>query len=488
MISKFKPQRIRSLGTHRNWAAIFFAESSLELATAKTVGGQVNVDRQTSANVAATEEGANPKAALESAVQSLRQQIDPREHRIVTAVSCEDVFCQSLRLPTTQADELKQMLDLQIDTLTPLPLEDVVYSFEPLEKTDTDTKVLVAVARKAAVNERVGALEAAGLEAEVVAVDTLAAFHGLVRRDVLPRDEKLNVFVLFTVSAANVVVYSHGSPVTVRSIVAGEGILSSAENKAALREELTRTLVAAEAEMPKCETGRMTFATWSERLRAEVEELARTWSDRAEFLSNGSAPSPALSLCVETATEEAVRLNLLPDEWRQRRRTARFRKTLIRAAIAVGAVYLLAVAVFLTMMGIRRAQLSRVESEIKKHGGEFTDARQLHRLLFEMQKQIDPKYSALEVLRQVSALMPADNSLKLASFDFKKDATVKLRGQTASAGTATEFISRLEKCELFSKVNTGSMRTDGGLTKFDVVCSLKSGAGAAPAGGLFGAK
>jgi hypothetical protein len=482
MISMLKPRRIASLGAHRNWAAIFFGESTLELATAKTVGGQVNVDRQTSANAEATGENADPKAALDAAVRSLRQQIDPHEHRIVTAVGCEDVFCQSLRLPTTQADELKQMLDLQIDTLTPLPLEDVVYSFEPLEKTETDTKVLVAVARKAAVNERVGALEAAGLEAEVVAVDTLTAFRALVRRGVLPRDEKLNVFVLFTVTAANVIVYSHGGPVTVRSIVASEGVLGSPENKTTLREELSRTFVAAEAEMPSCEIGRVTFATWSDRLRGEVEELARTWSDHAEFLSNGSAPSPAISLCVETASEEAVRLNLLPDEWRQRRRTARFRKTLIRAAITVGAVYLLAVAVFLAMMGIRRAQLSRVESEIRRHGGEFTNARQLHRLLVEMQKEIDPKYSALEVLRQVSALMPENNTLKLASFEFKKDATVKLRGQTPLAATATEFISRLEKCELFSKVSTGSMRTDGGLTKFDVVCSLKSGAGAPPPG------
>jgi len=65
---------------------------------------------------------------------------------------------------------------------------------------------------------------------------------------------------------------------------------------------------------------------------------------------------------------------------------------------------------------------------------------------------------------------------------------VKLRGQTAAATTATDFISRLEKCDLFSKVTTGSMRSDpggGGLTKFDVVCSLKSGAGAPTAGPLW---
>ena len=488
MISLFKPQRITQMRTHRNWAAIFFGESSLELATAKTVAGQVNVEHQAAANTAPTDENADSQAALNSAVQSLRRQVDPREHHIVTAVGCEDVLCQSLRLPTTQDDELKQMLELQIDNLTPLPLDEVVYSFEPIERTETDTKVLVAVARKAAVNERVAALEAGGLEAEVVSVDALAVFRTLVRRSVLPRDARLNIFVLFSATAANVIVYSQGNPATVRSIVVGEGAINSAENQAALREELSRTLVAAEAEMPRCETGRVTFATWSERLRGEVQELARTWSDHAEFLSNGSAPSPALSLCIETASEEAVRLNLLPDEWRQRRRAARRRRTFIRGAITAGAVYLVAVFAFLTMMGVRKAQLSRVESEIRRQQGHFSRARELHKLLVEMQKQIDPKYSAIEVLRAISSLMP--DNLKLISFEFKKDATVKLRGQTASAATATEFISRLEKGDLFSKVSLGSMRQDpgaAGLTKFDVVCTLKS-AVSAPIRGFYGTK
>ena len=486
MISILKPRRIASLGAHRGWAAVFFGESSLELATAKSVGGEVNIERQTSASAAPAAENTDPQTRWDAAVQSLRQQVDPHEHRIVTAVGCEDVLCQSLLLPTTQDAELKQMLDLQIDAITPLPLEEVVYSFQPIEKTETDTKVLVAVARKAAVNERVAALEAAGLQPEVVAVDALAMFRALVRRRVLPQDEHLNAFVLLSPTAANVIVYSRGNAVTVRSIVLGDEALGSAEGKMALHEELVRTLVAAEAEAAGDQIGRVTFATWSERLSQAIEELARGWSGRAECLRNGTAPSPALSLCVETASEGAARLNLLPDEWRQRRRTARFRKRLIHAAIAAGAVYLLALVVFLTIMAIRRAQLSRVESEIKSKQTQFAQARELHQLLVEMQRQIDPKYSALEVLRQISALMP--DNLKLISFEFKKDATVKLRGQTAAVTTVTDFISRLEKCDLFSKVTAGSMRSDpggGGLTKFDVVCSLKSGAGAPTAGPLW---
>jgi hypothetical protein len=39
---------------------------------------------------------------------------------------------------------------------------------------------------------------------------------------------------------------------------------------------------------------------------------------------------------------------------------------------------------------------------------------------------------------------------------------------------ANEYIGRLEACPLFTSVKTVSVRTEGNLTKFEVVCVLKS--------------
>jgi hypothetical protein len=46
---------------------------------------------------------------------------------------------------------------------------------------------------------------------------------------------------------------------------------------------------------------------------------------------------------------------------------------------------------------------------------------------------------------------------------------------------ANDFISRLEKNALFAGVKTVSVRTEGNLTKFEVVCSLKSAVIGTPA-------
>lgn len=455
----------------RGWAAIVFGETSLQLATVRPASHEI--DRQASEDV--------PEENPGSALAKLRLQVDPRGHRIITAISGEDVMCQIVRLPTADPGELRQMLTLQIDNLAPLPAEEMVYGFESLEATGTETRLLVAVASKAAVNERVAALEAAGLPPESVDVETLAVFRELMRRNLLPADEKLNALVLVDHKATTFLVHSNGSVVAMRSVMVDD--IGEAATQAAVKEELQRTLVAAEIEKPASESGRITFATWNDSLRAGVADLAQHWGGNAEILANGSSPNPSVSVCLEAALSGGSRLNLLPEEWRERRRAAKLRRTLIRGGIAVGAAYVFALIVFLAAVGIQKARVSSVNNKIKALSGDYEKSRTLHKTLVAMQKQLDTKYSALEVLREASVLMP--DNVKLNGFLFKKDDAVTLRAQAQSAALATDYISRLEKSPLFAKVTTGSMRSEpgSGLTKFDVVCTLKSAAPAAITGG-----
>ena len=477
----FDPRKLARIGQTRGWAAVAFGGSSLELTTARADGADLRVLQEASASAAPPEGVEDAKPQWQVAAQSLRQHFDPREYRVVTSVSCEDVLCQTLRLPATDPNELKQMLDLQIDNITPLPLEEVVYSFEPLETVDGQTRVLVVLARKATVNERVEALEAAGLPPEIVSVDALAMFRALSKRNALPADDKLNVLVIFGATSANVIVYSQGVPLAVRSVILSAEAITSNEGESLLREELQRTLVAAGAEQPQRALGSMMFLGGGDEHQSLAKRVASGLNTESSFLTNGTVPSAALSLCLQCASGGAVQLNLLPDEWRQRRRAAALRQRLIRGAIAAGAVYAVALVVFLTLMAVKTSQLHRVDLKIKNLQGDFKTARQLQSRLIAMRKQLDTQSSALEVLREITMRMP--EGVKLNYFNFKKDQTVTLKGQSPSAAIALDFQSRLEQCELFSKITAGQSRTEaGGLTKFDLVCTLKTttGVGTAP--------
>jgi type II secretory pathway component PulL len=474
MIAALKSRLLTRMGGARAWAAIFFGEEALEMTIARGApGGQLNVLRQSSASLAQADESAPAKSRWQTAARSLRQQFDPRDHRVVTAVGCEHVFCQTLTLPTAEPAELKQMLDLQIDNLTPLPLDEVVYGFESLERLDGQTRVLVAIARKDAVNDRVEVLEAAGLPPEIVSVDALAVFRALLKRGVLPSDESVNALVVLS-TAANFIVYSRGLPLAIRSIVLGEHSLDTAEGRQLVRQELQRSLLAAGADLPQSQIGRVTILALTEGYRSVADALATDWTARTEVLANGAVPAPALSLCMECAVGEAPPLNLLPEEWRQRRRDARRRQLLWRCVVVAGALYLLIMAVFLSLMAVRRAQLRQVQTQIREATPLYQDARGLHGQLLAMQRQLDTKQSALELLREVSTRMP--DNLKLNAFQFRATQTVTLRGQAQSPNTIYEFEDRLRQTGLFSEIKeAGPLRTGGagGLTTFDIVCTLK---------------
>jgi Tfp pilus assembly protein PilN len=476
MKSLFNPRQLTRIGQARGCAAVAFTGSNLELTTARAEDGDVRVLQQASASAAPPEGAENTTLQWQVAAQSLRRQFNPDEHRVVTSINCEDVLCQTLRLPATAPAELKQMLDLQIDNITPLPLEEIVYSFEPLESFDGETRVLVAIAPKETVNERVAALESAGLAPEIVSVDTLTMFHALSKRNALPTDDRLNVLVILNPTAANVIVHSQSVPLALRSIVLSAEAVHSAEDESLLREELQRTLVATQAENPQRGVGTVTFLTQDEGLKSLAERVSVGLSTASGFLTNGAVPSPAMSLCLQYAAEAPMPLNLLPDEWRTKRRAAAFRQRLIRGAIAVGAVYVLILAVFLTLLAVRVSRLHGVEKEVRSLQGRFMRARQTQGELVTMRKQLDTKYSALEVLREITMLMP--DNVRLSEFAFKKDQTVGLKGQAPSAAVSDDFLSKLEKSELFANVTPNRSSTEaGGLTKFDLVCTLKTATG-----------
>jgi hypothetical protein len=456
-----------------------FTPTGLHTATVRAMGDSVQavpVDNVTPVP-------ADDPLPIAAAAATLRKQLDPREHRIVTAIGCEDVLFQTLDLPSENAAELRQMLELQIDTITPLPVEEVVYDFMPLAKHDGQTRVLVAVARKDAINERVSALESAGLPPESVTVDAVAVFHALSARGQLPGDTKFNLLLLLSREVANVMVYKDGQPRSVRSVMLDEGTLDHAEGLAALLAELQRTLMSDAAGEPDSETGLLTVLTFDETLRGVCEEMTRAWDGRAEFLNNGSAPTPAMSLCLESAGSTA-RLNLLPDEWRQKRQTARRRQNLMRAGIAVVFLYLAGLVAFLSWLTIKGNELSGLIAETTKLGPAHTQAVGLHNEFLAMQRQLDPRYTALEFFREVSVGLPGEIELSLFAvkgekIENKDRKVVRIKGRAKKYDLIHTYESNLRRCEQFESVTEqGRIVTSAdGWSSFELICLIKTTSG-----------
>lgn len=426
---------MRRLGQARPWVGIVSDATGVSLATTET---------------------AQHVADLAEA----RRQCPPSDHRFVTAISGADVWCHTLMLPSTDTTELEQMARLQLDDLSPLPTEEIVCGFLPLERTETHTRLLLAIAPKAIVNERVAALETAGLPVEVVGVDALAVFRAMVRCHRLPQEERLHLFVWRGTDSVSVIGFLRGQPLWVRSM--------KVANPDELVGEIRQTRLAMEWAQPGVPFGEVMIAGADEAWRGKLGASAR-------FITDGEVPTVAAALREETTAERGGTLNLLPDEWRQQRRAARLRRRLAQGALVVAAVYALALLGFGAAWVNQQQHLREIDRQRKSLQTEYAEAREARQTLTALESRFDTKQTALEALREITLLLP--EKVQLTGFGFKKGHSVTLRGETPSASLASDFIGRLERCPLFTGVKTVSMPTvQGGLTKFEVVCSLKSAA------------
>jgi type IV pilus assembly protein PilM len=116
--------------------------------------------------------------AVGRAVKSVVRKAGTRNRRAAVAVSGSAVITKVISLPASLSDsEMENQIQLEADQYIPYPLEEVNIDFQILgasEKSAEMVDVLLAASRSENVEDRVAALEIAGLTCEIVDVEAYA--------------------------------------------------------------------------------------------------------------------------------------------------------------------------------------------------------------------------------------------------------------------------------------------------------------------------
>ncbi len=95
---------------------------------------------------------------------------------IVSAFPCRQTFLRMLSLPFEDRKKLGQIVPYEVESLLPVPLEDVTVDYHvfPAATAESQSDVLVAAADKAAMQEHLKLLAAAGVSIRSVDLDSLS--------------------------------------------------------------------------------------------------------------------------------------------------------------------------------------------------------------------------------------------------------------------------------------------------------------------------
>ena len=157
---------------------------------------------------------------------------------------------------------------------------------------------------------------------------------------------------------------------------------------------------------------------------------------------HGIFASPTELVGIETPPA-SVKLNLLPDSWRQRRvqlaKRGEWRKRLTLAGAAYGAIFLL----FLLYLGYTRIAIARLDSVIARDTPQTKFIRETETNWKALAPAIDPRFYPVEILLHLNESLPSAE-VRITAYN-QSARQLSIDGEANSAALAYQFAEKVKK-------------------------------------------
>ena len=387
----------------------------------------------------------------------------------------DQVFLRVLQLPKCDPAELASMIEFQLEKISPQPVAQVVWSYEPIPSRSKLPRemqtVVVAVVARSVVEEFLGAVEANGYLTDRLEIPFL---HELLATTIDANGAWLYFRKWGERQVCLAAWWYDGTlqnftvvPLTVPERFAAE-----------IQDHLHQTAWAAELEGWLTASPRVQLVAGPESV-----ELARKIAAELGEHATAAAGMPPVQLATLSARRAAAnqsRLNLVPAEFSTRYHQKFIDGVWMRALGAVLMLYLLGLLIYFGAVQVVQFQRDNVDGEVTAISGSYTNSLKARARIEVLQEQINLRHASLDGLKIISENLPAE--LTLSSLVFQQGKSITLRG-TAPAGQTpkiTEYNSALSKvllngAPMFSAVNSPTIVTAPGGQSADwyFTCELR---------------
>ncbi|MGI5869898.1 MAG: PilN domain-containing protein [Kiritimatiellia bacterium] len=386
------------------------------------------------------------------------------------ALPTRDLIFRSIHLPSADLDEIRAMARNQVEKDSPFPIEEMVASFEILEQTQDAALVLCAAAPLRAVET---ARIATGADpARIERVD--AAALGLLRSladsfEAAPSPGARDILLLDEGGAITLMIVDSGRPMLIRA--AGEAQTAS-------KTDLTRlvriALIQTASEHGALPLGRLVVATGEDALRAAATAAATAVSCPVVSLSKPRLPSPARGVALRTLEDR--RLDLFPDDWRERLAERKFRKTFRTGVIAAAAVWALFAGYLFGWPLLLDQRIKALDAEVQRLAPDEEKVNDIRTRIRIIGRYSDRTFSPMEALLEVSNAMPP--GIELAAFRYNgARRQVTIEGRAGMSTIVYDFMDNLKRSAIFASnklVSGPTLNRNLGVNVFELSIDFKT--------------
>ena len=164
--------------------------------------------------------------AVAAAIKQLWAHTKFSSKKVVIGVANQKVIVRQVDLPWMPADDLKKSLAFQVQDFVPMPVDQAVLDFHPLEELGADNgnrvlRGLLVAASRDMVNASLEAVHKAGLAPVMVDLTSFAVLRSLADADHLGLGTEVHALVDVGARVTNIVVHQGGVPKFVRILLMG---------------------------------------------------------------------------------------------------------------------------------------------------------------------------------------------------------------------------------------------------------------------------
>jgi hypothetical protein len=331
---------------------------------------------------------------------------------VILALPVDAVLAQRLRLPTLDPSEFGEMMRIQVEKTLPYPPEEVTSDFEIIEQSESESIISAVAVHNQKLTELATPLLNRGHIPRQVTVYAAqrAATHAADGRALMiyPEGDKL-------VSAIS----ENGKISLTRTLEAG-----GAEG---LQRDLPQLALSAELQGINSSFAAVLLDESCFPLRETVEGI---FAQRPRLMGTEAPPA-------------TVKLNLIPESWKERRasvvRQRQWRQRLFWAGGAYAAAFLL----FALYVTIIRWQVGGLEKSIRVDAPRVEFIKNTEATWKTLAPAIDPRYYPIEMLLHLYESLP-NPEVRITEYQ-QSARQIAVNGEAPTAALAYQFAEKVKK-------------------------------------------
>jgi hypothetical protein len=398
----------------------------------------------------------------------------------LTWLANEHLYLRVLHLPACEDhDEIKQILEFQLEKISPVPVHQIVWSFELLPCPDPNQQtVLLALAESHAIESLLSKLDTLGYQTDWI---SFAALHGLA--DFKPQGDCIRVaWQPRNEASADCMISWH-----IQGWAREVGLIhipSDQRGAKALIAHLNHTAWTGELEGWLQEAPKVIFEGPGEP-PTPWQEATSQWTSHGIEQQTAPEPDQLSQRGAQRSILGQSSINLMPPSIHRGYRQRYIDGLWWSSLKGIGLVYLFGVGIYFAALEWKKTGNMDLQVALRSRANAYTNTMALQAKVNILQEQVDLKYSALDSLRVISELMP--DGMSLISYNFRQGKILTLRGNVASDQTSrvTDYHEALIDAQvdgkaLFESVSDPSItagatsrRNPGASSTWSFNCELK---------------